>query len=213
MTGEHSPQGSGAARGRLEESGHAGTSQHGRARMGPALALIELSSVAIGYLVVDAVVKKAPVRVLRAQTTSPGKYLLLFSGGVAEVECALEAGLAIGDDCVVDHLLLPYVHEQVIPALSGVTAAVPGRSLGVLEAFSLAAAIRAADAAVKTAQITLIEIRLPHGLGGKAFMTLTGEQGELEPALMAGAEACGSDMLLRQVLIPNPHPDLHPFVF
>ena len=71
---------------------------------GPALALIELSSIARGHRVADAMVKRAPVNLLRADWVSPGKFLVLVDGSVAAVDEAYRAGLDVAADKVVDRL-------------------------------------------------------------------------------------------------------------
>ena len=78
-----------------------------------------------------------------------------------------------------------------------------------MEAFSLCAAVVAADAAVKAADVQLIDIRLGRGLGGKSFITMTGEVAAVRAAVSAGEkkpEARG--MLSESVVIPSPHPDI-----
>ena len=81
-------------------------------------------------------------------------------------------------------------------------------SVGIIETFSAAATVLAADAACKAAEITLIELRLGNGLGGKAYLTLSGEQFSVEAALSAGVDAIASGLLLRSELIPAPHQDM-----
>ena len=46
----------------------------------------------------------------------------------------------------------------------------------------------AADEAVKTAQITLIEVRLARALGGKAFALFTGEVSAVRAAINAAVK-------------------------
>lgn len=180
----------------------------------PALALIECASIAVGFLVADAVVKKAPVRLLRAQTASPGKFLVLFAGDVASALEAHQEGLLLAADVLLDDLLLPNAHPTVLPALEGLTAGAALDSFAVIETFSLAAAIVAADVAVKAAPVTLIEIRPPIGLGGKSFVSLTGGLEDLQAAVGQALDRVRpGGMICRHVLIPNPHPDLDPFVF
>jgi guanylate kinase len=58
----------------------------------PALALLELDSIAVGIEAGDAMAKRAPIDVIRAGTVHPGKYLVLVGGAVADVEEALAAG-------------------------------------------------------------------------------------------------------------------------
>ena len=62
----------------------------------PALALLEFSSIAAGIEAADAMVKRAPIGVIRAGTVQPGKYLVLIGGEVADVEESLAAGREVG---------------------------------------------------------------------------------------------------------------------
>lgn len=179
----------------------------------PAIGLLEFSSIAMGYVVLDGIAKKAPVRILRAQTASPGKFLLLFTGDVASVQEAFELALELGADTLLDQVLIPNLDPQVAPALNGVADVSCFDSLGVIETFSLPSAIAAADKACKTAPVRLIEIRAPFGLGGKSFLTLTGGLEDMEAALADACAAIPRGMLCRQALIANPHEDLNHFVF
>ena len=82
-------------------------------------------------------------------------------------------------------------------------------ALGILESFSVAALIEGADAAVKAANVQLIEIRLAMALGGKAFVTLTGNVAAVESAIDAAAQVVGQKgMLVNKVVIPRPRPEL-----
>jgi microcompartment protein CcmL/EutN len=86
---------------------------------GPALALIEVASIARGHRVADAVVKRAPVELLRCEPVSPGKFLVLLAGDVAAVDEAWRAGLAVAGDATLDKLFLPQAHEQLGGAIRG----------------------------------------------------------------------------------------------
>ena len=78
-----------------------------------------------------------------------------------------------------------------------------------MESFSVASLIEGADAAVKAANVQLIEIRLAMALGGKAFVTLTGNVAAVESAVAAAAQIVGSKgMLVNKVVIPSPRPEL-----
>jgi microcompartment protein CcmL/EutN len=154
----------------------------------PALALIELASIAVGIEAGDAMVKRAPVEVLRAGTTHPGKYLVLVTGGVADVEEALAAGLAAGEPCLVDSVFLPHVHSQVVAALRGARRAGAGEALGIVETATVAATILAADAGVKGAKVELLELRLGDGLGGKGYLLFDGTVADVEAAVAVAVE-------------------------
>src|SRR5688572_19662805 len=86
---------------------------------GPALGIVELTSIARGVLVADAMVKKAPVRILQSHPISPGKHLIVIAGGVAEVDESMQAGLAVAGATLVDRLFLPQAHAQLAPLVAG----------------------------------------------------------------------------------------------
>ena len=87
--------------------------------IGPALALLELDSIAAGIGAGDAMAKRAPIDVLRAGTVHPGKYLILVCGAVADVEEALEAGREVGASAVLDVVFLPNAHPELVAAIRG----------------------------------------------------------------------------------------------
>ena len=154
----------------------------------PALALIELASIAVGIEAGDAMVKRAPVEVLRAGTIHPGKFLVLVTGEVADVEEALAAGLAVGEPCLVDSVFLPHVHGQVVAALRGVRRVGAGEALGIVETATVAATIQAADAGAKGARVELLELRLGDGLGGKGYLLFDGTAADVEAAVAIALE-------------------------
>jgi len=176
----------------------------------PALACIELSSIARGIRTCDEMAKRAEIRVLQAITICPGKFNIVVGGGVDEVRQSFARGLEIGGPSVVDQLILPNAHTQLIPAIEATAVVGEVGAIGVVETFAVASAIVAADAACKKAAVRLIELRLARGIGGKAFFTLTGDQGDVEAAIEAAETILGesSGLLLRTEVIPRPHPDM-----
>ena len=173
------------------------------------IGLIELSSIAAGFAVTDAMLKAADVELVLARTICSGKYMVLVRGNVADVEAAVEAGKATGDFSLVDTFVIPNVHDDLFPALSGISHVTQLESLGILEAFSVSSLIEGADAMAKAARVQLIEVRLAMALGGKAFATITGSVSSVRSALEAGAQAVArKGLLVNKVLIPNPRPEL-----
>lgn len=173
------------------------------------IGLIELSSIAAGFAVTDAMLKAADVELVLARTICSGKYMVLVRGNVADVEAAVHAGKSTGDFSLVDTFVIPNVHDDLFPALSGISHVTQMESLGILEAFSVASLIEGADAMAKAARVQLIEVRLAMALGGKAFATITGSVSAVSSALDAGAQAVGrKGLLVNKVLIANPRPEL-----
>ncbi|MFR5879596.1 MAG: BMC domain-containing protein [Cloacibacillus evryensis] len=74
--------------------------------------------------------------------------------------------------------------------------------MGVIEYFSVASAIMAADVAVKAANVRLIEIRIGFAIGGKGFVTLTGDVGSVRAAVAAAAKE--EALLVSKTVIPKP---------
>jgi len=173
------------------------------------IGLIELTSIAAGFEVSDAMLKAANVDLLLARSICSGKYMVMVRGDVAAVQASVSAGISGGRFSVIDSFVIPNLHEAVFPAISGATKVEALEALGVLESFSVAALIEGADAAVKAANVQLIEIRLAMALGGKAFVTLTGDVAAVESAVDAGARVVGQKgMLVNKVVIPSPRPEL-----
>jgi microcompartment protein CcmL/EutN len=178
---------------------------------GPSIALIEVASIARGHRVADAMVKRAPVELLRCEPVSPGKILVLVAGEVASVDEAFRAGLDVAGDATLDKLYLPQAHAEVPGALRGEARAGDASAvdaLGVVETRTVAATILAADAAVKAARVRLIEMQLARGIGGKAYFVLTGALEEVEAAVEAAVGAVDGAAVLATEIIAAPHADL-----
>jgi len=174
-----------------------------------AIGLVELNSIASGIMTCDEMVKVAPVVLIAAMTICPGKYISLVGGEVSAVESSVERGREVGAEFMVDSLFIPGIHPQVFPAIMGTAKIDEIRAIGVIETFSVASCIVAADGAAKAAEIQLTDLRLAQGLAGKSFVTLSGDVSDVNAAIAAGLELIKSTgMVLKSVVIPRPHPDL-----
>jgi microcompartment protein CcmL/EutN len=178
--------------------------------VGPALIILEVRSIARGYVVLDAMAKRATVEVLHAEPISPGKFWIALRGGEAELEEALVAGLDAAGPSLLDHTFLAAAHESLTAALcSGRRTLGALGPIGVLELSTLASAVRAADAALKAAAVRLVELHLARGIGGKGTVVLTGALGDVEAALDAGGEAAGAACLAGREVLANPDEAVH----
>ena len=163
------------------------------------IGFLELNSIAKGVEAADLILKTAEVDLIFAKAGCPGKYYILFTGEVAAVKASLDAGAAI----------IPRVHPQVIKAIN--LAAEPGTpgAIGVMEFFSVTASVYAADAAVKAADVDLIDVRLGTGIGGKSFVVLTGEVAAVREAIECGIHTENAEgMEVSHVVIPNPRKEI-----
>lgn len=176
----------------------------------PAIAVVELISIARGITTTDAMCKKAPVTLEESAVICPGKYLIIISGPVGPVEESYRRGLEAGGESVIDQLFLPNAHPQLVPAMRALSPVEAVGALAVVETFAAASAILAADASCKRAEVQLIELRLARGMCGKGMYTMTGKLESIEAAIEAAEEILEREtgLMLRTEIIPRPHPDL-----
>ena len=174
-----------------------------------AIGVIELKSIPKGVEATDAALKSAGVEMVSAHPSCPGKYELILTGSISNVTAAVSHVLAKFESYVIDSSIMGRIDEQVITALFGTQTGERKGSLGLIETFSAATAIKAADIAVKTARVQIFDLRVSRGMGGKGVVMLTGEVGDVTAAVEAGsAYAQGQGMLSSNSIIAAPHADL-----
>jgi microcompartment protein CcmL/EutN len=170
-----------------------------------AIGMLELTSIARGIYATDLMLKTAYVEVVSATPVCPGKYIAIIQGDVAAVESSISLGIEAAGEYLVDSFILPNVHEAIFPAITATTMPDGTGALGIMEAFSLASMIIAADAALKAADIQALELRLGSGLGGKAYFTFTGDVAAVEAGIEAGkAIVLERGLLVDIEVIPAP---------
>lgn len=176
---------------------------------GPALALLEFGSIAVGLEAADAMVKRAPLETVRAGSVQPGRYLVLIGGDVACVDESLAAGTSVGARALIGTIFLPQVHAAVVRALAGRRQFERVEALGIIETRTVAAILGAADAGVKAAEVDLAEIRVADGLDGKGYALFSGSVADVEAAVDAAVASLGEpSLLVERVVIPRFHPEI-----
>jgi bacterial microcompartment shell protein len=174
------------------------------------IGLIELSSVAAGFEVADTMLKAGNVRLLLSRSICSGKYMVMIGGETAAVQSAVTAGVDASNGCIIDSFVIANVHPDVFVALGRTQPVEPNGALGILESFNVATLIQGADAAAKAAAVQLLEIRLAMALGGKAFVTMTGDVSSVQAAVAAGRQLIGdAGVLVNAVVLSRPHPDVY----
>jgi microcompartment protein CcmL/EutN len=169
----------------------------------PALALLELDSVAAGIRTADIMVKRAPIALLKAGTVQPGRFLVMVGGSVASVEEAFFAGTEAAGNFLADSVFLPDVDGGVYDAALGARKVLEQEALGVFETLFVASLLRAADAAVKGAAVGAVEIRIADGLGGRAFVLFDGLVADVEAALDIAASRVAADRIVAATIMPR----------
>jgi microcompartment protein CcmL/EutN len=176
---------------------------------GAAIGIVETSSIAKGFQIADTILKAANVEIVLNRTVCPGKYVVLVGGDVDAVQSSVSAGVHVGDHAVVDSFVIPNVHPAIFPAISGVEHIPELGALGVIEGFSMASVIEAADAAIKAAPVQFVSIHLAMAIGGKGFVSLTGDVAAVEEAVEVGASVIArKGLLVEKIVVPAPRPEI-----
>lgn len=176
----------------------------------PALAIVEFADIPSGMFATDAMLKKAPIAFIKCGTISRGRYLTLIGGTTASVEEALQEGLAQGGDRVLDRIMLADVHPRVYEAIVGERRLGGQGALAIIETDTVASNVRAAETALKSTDVELIEIRLADsGLSGKGVSLYRGDLYQIQEAVAVAERFLGEAGVPARVrIIASPHDSL-----
>ena len=173
--------------------------------MSKAIAMVEYSTVATGIQAADIMVKTAEVELIEAEVVCPGKYIVLISGDLSAVRAAIDSSKTHFPAKLIDSFVLGNPHESIFPAIYGATDVENPRALGVVETYSAASIIVAADVAAKTSLVDLIELRIAKGMCGKSYLLMTGEVASVQAAVdKVKADLKDTAMFLDSSVIANP---------
>ena len=112
-----------------------------------AVGVIEIRSIAKGIEACDDALKSANIRLVSAHPSCPGKYEMILTGPLSDVQTSLERVRDTYGRYVIDAVLMGRIDETVVRALLGGQNAKAEGALGVIETFSASSAIKAADTA------------------------------------------------------------------
>ena len=174
-----------------------------------AVGVIEIRSIAKGIEACDDALKSANIRLVSAHPSCPGKYEIVLTGELADVQTAVDMTREQYSPYIVDAVMMGRIDETVIRALLGAQNTVQRESLGIIETFSAASAIKAADTAVKTSKVEILDLRVSRGMGGKGVVMLTGDVSDVSAAVEAGAQyAKDQGLFTGSSVIAAPHGEL-----
>ncbi len=171
--------------------------------------LIEVKNISKGLKVTDEMLKSAGVTLLQSGAVCPGKFVTLVGGDLSAVQAAVDRAVLAAEESLIDQFVIGRLGDRIFEALAGIADVPEKKALGLIETFTAASAILAADAAVKAADVCLIEVRIARGMGGKSFVSLTGDVSDVQAAVEAGARIPAQEgVLINTEVIASPHPDL-----
>jgi microcompartment protein CcmL/EutN len=179
-----------------------------------AIGYIEFKSIPIGIEATDQMLKSGNIELVSSTPLCPGKFITIISGDVGAVKASIKDGEHVGGIYVLESHIIANIHDAVLPALCGTGEAEDIKALGIIETINAVSSITVADAAVKAANVKLLEVRMARGLGGKAFVILTGEVQSVKTAVKAAeAELAEAGVITSYSVLPRPHKDIRNVIF
>lgn len=177
--------------------------------MSTTIGILETRGIARGAACADAMLKAADVRLIRAGVVCPGKHVAMIEGEVSAVDAAIEAGASAATSSLMGKCVLARVDDAVAAAIKGGRVPADFDSIAVVEFTGVPAAVWAADAAVKAADVQLVRLRMANGIGGKAYFVIAGEVSAVTAAAeSASTVAAAVGRFIDSVVIPRPDEDL-----
>ncbi len=170
-----------------------------------AIGMLETSSIAKGIEALDAMCKAAGVKPEVHQAISKGKYIVVISGPVGEVESAMAKGAELAGNTAVSRHIVRNIHAGALAALNKKVKPARLEAVGIVETKEALPALFAADAAAKAAFVHVAEVNTGKGIGGKGYFSVVGEPGAVRTAVAAGVKAIGEDVVVSRIVIPNAH--------
>ena len=165
--------------------------------MRKAVGFVEIKSIPVGIQTADEMVKAGNVELLLSTPICPGKYVIIVGGHVGPVKAAMSKAELVSGIYLIDTHILDNIREEVLPAIAGVTPTQQIQAVGAIETISALTAI------------SIVDLRIARGLGGKGYLVITGEVSSVRSAVNACLAKLGiSGEVTSTSIIPRPHPQI-----
>ena len=167
--------------------------------MNKSIGALEFRSISKGIEVSNEIVKKANVEIIYFKTICPGKFLVIVTGDEGEVNEAIDYGVMIAENTLVDSFKVHAVSTPIIAAF---------KNKYDSKEIADAVGIMALDAALKSSDIKLIKMHLAFGIGGKLVYIVTGTLSSIEYGLAQGKAQLSKTEAANISIIPSPSPEM-----
>lgn len=168
------------------------------------IGMIEFNSIAMGIETTDIMLKESDISLIRTSTICPGKYVTIIYGDTGSVKSAMIAGEKFAEIYIVESFTISNVDENVIRAINGTSEIKKDSAVGVLEFYSVAGAIVAADEAVKAGNVSIVDIKIGFAIGGKGVVILNGNIGSIKSAVDAALQSSKkTGLLMNYTVLPR----------
>ncbi|MBU3812504.1 MAG: BMC domain-containing protein [Candidatus Niameybacter stercoravium] len=177
--------------------------------MNKSIGALEFRSISKGIEVSNEIVKKANVEIIYFKTICPGKFLVIVTGDEGEVNEAIDYGVIIAENTLVDSFKVHAVSTPIIAAFKNkYDSKEIADAVGIMETTKVCAGIKALDAALKSSDIKLIKMHLAFGIGGKLVYIVTGTLSSIEYGLAQGKTQLSKTEAANISIIPSPSPEM-----
>lgn len=167
------------------------------------LGCVEIFSIARGYRVADAILKRYRIELLEASALTNGKFLLLFAGDEEQSKSAFHYVSRECEVCASSMIANP--HADLLPAMYSLLQLSLTESLGIFETYSVSSALILAQSIAVESKLNLIDIRTSRGLGDKSVVLAHGSADEIE--MVAHSLWKTSANFIVEILT-EPHPEI-----
>ncbi len=181
----------------------------------PAIAILEISSIAKGIITLDVMIKQSHFSVIHAGYNMPGKYLIIINGKVADTEEAYLKGQEVANDFLIDTLFLPHPDENVCLALNKKFQKIHAgeiNSVAIIECMTVASTIKSLDISLKCTSVIVTHLQLAQNIHGKGYFELVGKLEDLESSVEEIKKNIDADKLFQTEIIARPHRELLPYL-
>lgn len=156
--------------------------------MGIAIGIAEFKSIAKGLEVLDKMTKASSVKIVDNRMVCVGKFFVVVSGEVADVQAAISTAEELSGQHLVGSKVIPSLMEGVTEKINAKISRDDITALGIVEAKDLNSGLYAANYIKKYSQVELLKISLTLGLGGKSLVIFTGDIASVKNAIEVAEE-------------------------
>lgn len=177
--------------------------QESKLPFGPALAVIEFTSVARGTSNIHGLVlQNQELHVLETYPCASGRFVALINGEFSSLhESAQKLVRALNESDIHDFAIWESFPFEIVKALYGLNAATAsGASNYVVETSSLSSLLEFSKIAFLEAGAKPIDMRGPRGTTGGCYATFSGEEAPLKKALRLVEESPRQPQLIAHVV-------------
>lgn len=173
--------------------------------MGMAVGLAEFKSIAKGLEMLDKMTKKADIKIVENRVVCIGKFFVMISGLVADVQSAINEVVEESGSYLVESKVIPSIMDGVLEKVNARINREDVRALGIVEAKNVAIGLYCSNYIKKFSNVDILKISLTYGLGGKTFVVFTGDLSSVESGIEVAKDKVGDmSKVVSAVVIPSP---------